>query len=204
MRLKTYSFLSAEFQRKLNKPSKREWMCFYCNDARAQKNIQDFKFATIDQMYQHWKVNHSPDARDAAAAAAAGAKTHGPFRFYAVNLLHCHMDSCGYYSAFQGLQRHHENKHKNDLFVPIMNGRCALCMYSGNGLREHSCSALQNGMQLKFYNPVLLTDQDLAEAQAVESQEMKQNRPKRIECQNCGNIFGTREEMTQHHHQMHG
>lgn len=166
-------------------------MCSYCKEAREQ-NVQNFVFPTVDDVYKHWKLNHSNDGTDK------------PFRFYLVDLLFCYMDSCWYFSTFQGVQRHHQKKHPNDLFVPILNNRCALCLHSGNDLREHSCDSLQNGMQLKLYNPVLLTDQDLAELQAIESQELKQTRSKPIECQNCGCIFGTRQEMTHHHHQKHG
>lgn len=203
MRLKTFSFLSAEFPRKANKNNKagkREWKCTYCNDARKQTV---HVFASIDDMYEHWKQNHSIDHREEAAATASVNGIYGPFRFYSVDLLYCQMDSCWYYGTFQTLQRHHEKKHPNKLLVPIRKGRCALCLYSGDGLREHVCDKLLNGMQLKLYNPVLLTNEDLAELQKVESEEMKENRPKKIECQNCGNIFGTREEMTQHHHQQH-
>lgn len=178
-------------------------MCYYCNEARAQ-NIQTFVFSTVDEVYDHWKLNHLNDSTDAATAADAGAMKQTPFRFYSVDLLYCYLDPCRYFSTFQGLQRHHQKKHPNDLFVPIMNNRCALCLYSGDGLHGHSCGSLQNGMQLKLYNPVLLTDQDLAELQTIECQESKQNRPKQIECQHCGCIFGTRQEMTQHHHQNHG
>lgn len=176
-------------------------MCYYCNEAREQ-NIQNFVFKTIDEVYNHWKLNHSNDGTD--AATDANAMKPKPFRFYSVDLLYCYLDSCHYFSTFQGLQRHHQKKHPNDLFVAIMNDRCALCLCSGDGLREHSCSSLQNGMQLKLYNPVLLTDHDLAELQTIECHELNQNLPKQIECQHCGYIFGTRQEMTQHHHQKHG
>lgn len=157
-------------------------MCYYCND-------KDAKFATVDEVYEHWKLNHW--------------RRTGPFRFYPVILLNCHMDSCGYYSTFKGLRQHHQRQHKNDWFLVIMNGRCALCLKSGDDLREHACPSLQNDMLLEFNNPILLTDQDLAELQAIECHEMKQNRPKLIKCGNCGNTFGTPEEMTQHHHREH-
>lgn len=188
--------------RSTNTKRTRDYMCYYCN-AAGETIVKDFVFDTVDEVYAHWKSNHSNDITD-ADTDAANVKARGPFRFYPVDLLHCSMDNCRYYSTFKGLQRHHERKHEGAAFVPIKNGRCALCLYSGDGLREHSCSSLENGMQMKFYNPVLLTDQDLAELQSIECQQWKQDRPKQIECQHCGSIFATRQEMTQHHYQKHG
>lgn len=193
-------FFPAQLHRKSlqnqNKHSQREWMCFYCKEGKAQ-NIADFVFSTVDEVYEHWLIQH--DGNHATAAAAA---KQTPFRFYSVDLLHCSMDACRYFSTFLGLQRHHQKKHPNDLFVAVLNGRCALCLRR-DALHEHACDSLQNGMQLKLYNPVLLSDDDLAELQAIKCEKLEQNRPKPIECQHCGCIFDTREQMTQHHHQQH-
>lgn len=163
------------------------------------QTIQAIVFKTVDEVYDHWKFHHSNDG-----GATDAIKQQRPFRFYSVDLLTCQMDSCYYYSTFQGLKRHHKKNHANDLFVPVLNGRCALCLYTGDGLYEHSCSSLQNGIQTNLYNPVLLTDNELAGMQTIESQEMKKNRPKVIECQHCRSIFDSRQEMTQHHHENHG
>lgn len=191
--------------RKLSAPkrSKREWMCYHCKEER-RGNIRDFIFSTVDEVYDHWKYEHSSKNVDDAVGGAAKRK---PFRFYSVDLLFCHIDSCGYFSTFQGLRRHHQIEHPKHLFVAIMNDRCALCCarYSDDGLHGHKCSSLQNGMQLKLYNPVLLTDEDVANLQAIECEEHKRNRPKHIKCKLCEcGVFESRHEMTQHHHQLHG
>lgn len=187
------------------KTSKREWMCFYCNLVR-KPNAQDFVFSEIDELYNHWLSMHSNDIDDevddaGVAIGAAAPPKQKPFRFCCVDLLYCNMDACYYFSTFQGLRNHHDKKHANELFVPILNNRCALCLYDGNDLNEHKCGSLRNGMQLQLYNPVLLTTKDLAELQSI---KCPQSQKKHIECQRCGSIFGAREQMIQHHHQSHG
>lgn len=129
-----------------------------------------------------------------------------PFRFYSVDLLRCSVGSCLHRSTFQGLHRHHQENHSNNLFVPIFNERCALCLHTGDDLHEHSCDSLQNAMQLDLYNPILYTDQELMELLALETncQESKQNAANRIECPICDGIFESRQAMIEHHHQNHG
>lgn len=174
---------------------RRDWMCFYCHK-NGIKKIQHFVFATVDEAYDHWKLNHGNG--DEAKQK--------PFRFYSVDLLRCSVDSCSYpyRRTFQGLHRHHQEKHSNDLFVPIFNGRCALCLYTGNDLHKHACQSLQNAMQLNLYNPIVLTEEEFMELLAVGCQESKQHRTNRIECQHCDCIFGSRQEMIEHHQQKHG
>lgn len=177
-------------------------MCFYCKEAKEQ-NFQDFVFPSVNDVYEHWLLKHSNGISNADAAAADATAKRTPFRFYLVDLLCCNMDACRYFSSFRGLQRHHKKKHTNSNqankpFVAVLNGRCALCLQR-NALHDHVCS----GMQLDLYNPVVLTDTDLAELQAIKCEKFEQNRSKQIECQHCGCIFGTRQEMTQHHYQKH-
>lgn len=180
----------------------RQWMCYYCSEARKQ-NYEEFVFSTVDEVYVHWKSDHSNENANGSNDDANGAGKQKPFRFCSIDLLYCHIDNCQSLKTFQGLRNHHRKKHPNDLFVAIMNDRCALCPYSGDGLHSHRCDGLQNGLQLKLYNPVLLTDEDVVNLQAVESEEHKQNRPKHIECQHCGSVFESRQEMTQHHYHQH-
>lgn len=188
-----------QIQRKMcpRKLSKREWLCFYCKEAGKQ-NMQSFTCSTVDEVHNHWKLYHSHDDRDGNDTT----KPKQPFRFYLADLLYCSMDSCWYFSKLQGLHAHHMKTHPNDRFVAILNGRCAMCLYSGNNLYEHDCAARQKVMELKLHNPVLLTDQDLAELQAI---ECKYNRRQRIECHACGGIFTTMQKLNQHRcHQQHG
>lgn len=163
--------------------------------------MQSYVFSTVDQVYVHWKSNHSNDNGDVYAS------TQKPFRFYLINLLSCNVDTCRYYSPIQRLQNHHKNKHPYDLFVPILNGRCAMCSSTGdgdnNGLNEHSCPFLQNGMRLKLINPVLLTDEELNELKTIGCQYSQPNGHQRIECQQCGSVFVTRQEMREHHFEQH-
>lgn len=169
---------------------KREWMCFHCKEANVS-NMKSTVFSTVDEVYDHWKLNHSD-----------GGGKQQPFRFYLVHLLHCNVDSCRYYSRLHGLYTHHMKNHSQDLFVPILNGRCAMCLDDGDALKGHYCNSLQKGIQLKLYNPVLLTDQDLAEIQAIGC-NLEYNR-QRIKCQYCGSIFTTMQNMNQHHFEQHG
>lgn len=179
-------------------------MCFYCHKV-GEKNVESFIFSSFDEVYDHWKSSHSSDGSDTDAASSdGGAEALKPFRFYSVDLLCCCVDACSFYSTFRGLHRHHQKKHPNNLFVPIFNGRCALCFYTGDDLREHSCDSLDNVVQLQLCNPILLTDQELAELQAIDCQELKQNRTKHFECQYCDGFLGSRQEMIQHYDESHG
>lgn len=182
--------------RKINqaKTSKREWMCFHCKKANLS-NHQDFVYPTIDGVYDHWKSHHSSGNGDIDAVEQQ------PFRFYLVDVLYCNVESCRYYSTLQRLYTHHQKIHPEHLFVAVQNGRCAMCLYTGDDLNEHSCDSLRIGMQLKLYNPVLLTDKDLAELQAM---DCKHSRQQQIECQYCGSTFITIQEINQHHYQQHG
>lgn len=169
-------------------------MCFYCHKS-GNKNLQHFVFATVDEAYDHWKLRHSNED--------VGQK---PFRFYSLDLLRCSVDSCSYpyRRTFQGLHRHHQEKHSNDLFVPIYNGRCGMCLYTGDDLHEHACDLLLNAMQLNLYNPILLTDEELMELLAIDSQKSKENRTNQIECQHCDCIFESKQEVIKHYQQKHG
>lgn len=171
-------------------------MCFYCKD-KKNVNIESFVFETIDKLYDHWRSEHSN------VSGATEAKSQQPFRFYLVNLLNCQIENCKCTTTFKGLQRHHGSKHPNDLFIPTWNGRCALCLYSGDDLNDHVCVAIENAMQTKLFNPVVLTADDLVELQTIECHRLAQTSPKRFECQYCGGIFDTLHDLTQHHRQQH-
>lgn len=155
-------------------------MCFYCKEERHQ-NIQDFVFKSIEELSHHWSSCHSDK---------------GSFRFYPVELLQCNIKNCRYFSTFQGLQRHHQKKHPKDLFVPVTNGRCGLCLYGSDDIGNHKCNQIQNGLQMKLFNPILLTEEVVAGLQEL-------NGLKHIQCGNCEKSFENRTDMMQHHHQHH-
>lgn len=171
-------------------------MCFYCKE-KKKDNIESFVFETIDKLYDHWTSEHSN------GCGTTEAKSQLPFRFYLVDLLYCQMENCNCATTFKGLQRHHKKNHPNTLFVPILNGRCALCLYDGDDLNEHLCDEFENAMQMKLFNPVVLTGNDLAELQTMECHRLAQNSSKRFECRFCGGIFDTLHDLTQHYYQQH-
>lgn len=165
-------------------------MCFYCEKTKV-KNVKEYIFMSIDDVYDHWHEKHSKNA---------GQKT--PFRFYPIDLLWCTMNRCSYYSSFRRLRRHHEQKHPDDAFVAVRNDRCVLCLdYSEQS--EHECASLENVVGLDLWNPVVLLEEDLVELHATKCKKFEETRPKRIECNLCLNAFGSCQEYQQHHRKQH-
>lgn len=163
-------------------------MCFYCHKS-GNKNIQQFIFPSVVEVHNHWKSNHWDDDDE----------EQKPFRFYSVDLIRCSVDSCSHRSTFQGLHRHHQEKHAKNSFVAIFNNRCALCVHAGDALHEHACDLLQSVMQFNLYNPIVFTDEEFMELIAVNCEESKQKRKNQVNC-----IFGSRQKMVEHHQQKHG
>lgn len=154
-------------------------MCFYCKEAKERKP-EKFTFEAMTNLHDHWRSQHPAEQ---------------PFQFYSVDLIQCNIGRCRYFSTFQGLQNHHKKQHPNENFVATMNGRCVLCHYSANDLDKHNCRELSKVQQLKLFNPILYTEETLAELQAANKQ---------FGCKYCNGTFETTKEMLDHHRQQHG
>ncbi|XP_055302575.1 uncharacterized protein LOC129568553 [Sitodiplosis mosellana] len=164
---------------KTTKP-KRELICFACKNERL-RNVSSFTFSTVDMMYDHWYAQHKD--------------SQYPFRFYPVDLIHCNIGECRYFSTFLGLEKHHNKVHPNEHFVAVQNRRCVLCPYVGPNLNAHVCNEMKKVLSLKIFNPTRYTEETLAEL-------LELNR--KFECKYCGTTFNTSQEVMAHHREQHG
>lgn len=155
-----------------------EWMCFICTETK-QQNLQLFVFRSMEDLHTHWQLEHSGD---------------GPLKFHVVDLLSCNIGKCRYFSTFKGLQNHHKKRHPNELFVAAHVQRCSLCFYSGDDLSQHSCDQLQKVQAMKLFNPILFTDERMAELQSIN---------RKFHCKHCNNIFNAKEDVLKHHYNEH-
>ncbi|XP_031636739.1 uncharacterized protein LOC116349459 [Contarinia nasturtii] len=160
--------------------NRKEWMCFHCNEAKVQ-NIKDFVFSTLDELNDHWRFQHSAL----------------PFKYLLIDLMQCHIGKCRYFSNFQGLRKHHHKQHQKDIFVAAQNGRCVLCFYAGKDLDKHHCEQLDLIIELRLSNPVMYTEETVAELQTL-------NGNRRFDCKHCNIIFDTQQEVMYHHRKNHG
>lgn len=138
-------------------------------------------FPTIDNLYDHWYSEHAPN--------------NVPFRFYPADLLSCNIGTCRYFSTYLGLKRHHIKQHPNEIFVAVQNRQCALCFYQDHNLKLHICKAVDKVDQLKIFNPILYTEDVLAELQELN---------RKFECKICNSLFNSSQEIMSHHHEQHG
>lgn len=155
-------------------------MCFHCKEEAGRKSINEYVFPEINALEAHWRRDHSTSL----------------FLFYTIDLLNCNVDKCGYYSTFQGLWKHHQNQHVGALFVAKHNDRCALCFLLGEETDSHKCPQIEQILRLRMLNPILYSEESIAELQTV-------NVPKRFQCLHCKDIFETGPDVQKHHQRKH-
>lgn len=159
----------------IRKPfSKREWLCFYCAE------IKRITFSDINDLHEHWNSDHSDSKR---------------FRFYSIDLLKCQIGNCNYYSTFKSLKKHYHKSHPKQQFVPILHGRCALCLCDDDDMSQHSCSKQHNSKMISS-NPILYTNNEIEALQSIHN-------PKMVKCMICDQVFESRKVMLQHHRECH-
>lgn len=154
--------------------TRREWICYTCKEDKRRNMF----YTSIDEVYDHWYLEHS-------------GYSNTPFRFYSNELMNC--NKCRYISTFFSLQKHHNTKHPYDIFVPLQNDRCALCL-DGNNITTHSCKELEKVQKLKLFNPVVYTEDTVADL-------LELNR--KFECKHCQSLFDTSQDIMAHHHKEH-
>lgn len=158
--------------------NKTEWMCFVCKESKL-RNTQSFVFRSIEDLQNHWQSEHSADH---------------PFQFHVVDLLSCGINKCRYFSTFQGLHNHHKKQHPKDIFIAIQDQRCVLCFCTGDDLSSHSCSQIQRVLAMKIFNPILFTDERIAQLQNIN---------RKFQCKHCDSIFNAKEDVLEHHQKEH-
>lgn len=158
--------------------SKREWLCFYCAEIK-RRDVHNFTFSEINDLHKHWNQEHSDRKQ---------------FRFCSIDLLKCQIGNCNYYSTFESLKKHYGKSHPKQPFVPILNGRCALCLCDDNDMSQHSCPKQLNSQSISS-NPILYTNNDIDELQSIHNPKVK--------CMICDEVFECRKIARQHHHQCH-
>lgn len=165
-------------------------MCFYCKQQKL-KNMQEFVFRTINELFDHWKQKHCLTAK--ASPENNSTSKSDEYRFYSVDLLQCQVGNCKFTSAFRGLRNHHQSEHKDVPFVVVFNGRCAFCFTTNEHMNEHRCDEFHH---LDMFNPIRYTNEELAELQTVLERQ-------KFQCLICKRMFEMQQDMTQHHHQQH-
>lgn len=152
--------------------------CVYCFD---RNDIDNSVSGTIDSVYEHWFFNHTNESISAQ------------FKFYAIPLANCfHCNEIGIYGA---IEKHHNLHHKGHRFAITDHNnpkQCGICQFKCDDMMEHFKWQHNLNSQPRVFNPILYSEQKIAELLTI-------NVHKTHQCGDCNQKCENRIALTEHY-----